>query len=65
MEAPRFYLYIRGVRPSDQHEYGIRLGPWTSEEKAVEYSDTLTDSRIGEQLLGKLGVETLNVYQEA
>lgn len=61
----KFYLSISGSRPSDQHEYRITLGPWDNIKKAVAYSDELTDSRIGEQLLSKLGVEELHVFQDA
>jgi len=65
MSDPQFYIHIRGVRPSDQQNYGITLGPWTTIEKAVEHSDTLTDTRIGEQLLQKLGVTELRAFEES
>jgi hypothetical protein len=60
---PKFYLRLSGVRPSDQHEYSLNLGPWKTLEGAIRYSDQLTDTRIGEQLLNKLGVTDLNAYE--
>ena len=66
MEAQRtFYLMLAGTRESDGGHYSLSLGPWDTEEKAVAYSDSLSDSRIGEQLLMKLGIEELRVYESA
>jgi hypothetical protein len=45
------------------NEYSITLGPWTKKSEADAYSDSLTDTRIGEQLLKKLGVEELIVFE--
>ena len=60
---PNFYLRIVGFRHSDQHEYSFTLGPWDTMNKAIDYSDHLTDTRIGEQLLQKLGVVELHTFE--
>jgi hypothetical protein len=64
MEAIKesYWMNVRGVRPSGG-EYHFSLGPWTTKEKAQEFSDSLTDTRIGEQLLNKLGVEQIVIYR--
>jgi hypothetical protein len=61
--APRFFLCLAGERDSDGGQYSITLGPWTSIDKAVAYSAQLTDTRIGEQLLDKLGVKELHAFE--
>lgn len=57
-----FYLTLRGQRARGD-EYTITLGPWTKKAEADAYSDSLTDTRIGEQFLKKLGVEELLVFE--
>jgi hypothetical protein len=58
----KFFLCLRGKNHLG-NEYSISLGPWTKREDAEKYSDSLTDTRIGEQFMQKLGVEELLVYQ--
>jgi hypothetical protein len=53
------------VDPEDLQHHTVTLGPWDRKEQADAYSDSLTDSRIGEQLLKKLGVEELLVFESA
>lgn len=43
------------------NEYVVTLGPWKSKEAAQRWSDLFTDTRVGEQILEKFGVETLGV----
>ena len=58
----KFFLCLRGKNHSG-NEYSISLGPWTKKAEADAYSDSLTDTRIGEQFMQKLGVEELLVYE--
>ena len=61
-QEPSFFLTLRGQRARGD-EYSITLGPWTKKTDADAYSDSLTDTRIGEQFLKKLGVEELIVFE--
>jgi hypothetical protein len=58
----KFYLCLRG-KNFEHTQFKLTLGPWTKREQAEAYSDSLTDSRIGEQLMQKLGVEELIVLE--
>lgn len=54
------YLCLKGKNHQGL-PYSISLGPFHEKADAQKYSDSLSDSRIGEQLLMKFGVEQLIV----
>ncbi len=55
-----YYLCLKG-RNFQGNPYVVSLGPFHEKTDAEKYSDSLTDSRIGEQLLTKFGVEQVIV----
>ena len=59
----KFYLCLKG-KNHQAMPYAVTLGPWTKKEDAQAWSDHLANSRIGEQMLMKFGVEEV-IVQEA
>lgn len=51
-----YSLVLKGTNFSHT-PYAITLGPFRERSQAEDFSNFLTDNRIGEQLLTKLGVE--------
>lgn len=62
-EETKFYLHIQYVDTLN-YKREMVLGPWASKQAASDYSDNLTNSRIGEQILNHLKAKSL-IVQEA
>jgi hypothetical protein len=63
--APVYTLAIEGfdiLGLNDTH-YEIVLGPWKRSKEAIEFSSFLTDTRIGEQLCIKFGIESIRLVE--
>jgi len=61
-KASQFFLYL-SYKDTLGYPRSMVLGPWSSVQAASDYSDNLTDSRIGEQILKHLGVEKIVVQE--
>jgi hypothetical protein len=63
--TPLYKLRIDGYEMTGMNasSYSIHLGPWNRSDQALKFSSFLTDTRIGEQLCIKFGVESIKLIE--